>query len=345
MQTFKSLNDFPILLAPMVGLTHAALRKSLDQYYPRTSQVLTPTEMLNSRRIPGQELGQTPQTVLNENERNLHPQILGNDEKHIAPTIHKLHEWGAKAIDINMGCPVNKALKHNYGVALMGDMKYAGEVVNIAKRNSPIPISVKLRAGTQDDRDYLLNFCENLIENGADWLCLHPRLAHEKRKGTADWSQIALLKDRLDVPIIGNGDIQCYEDITEMLSSTNCDAVMIGRALTCKPWLITEYAHKNGYDLTQEQLQLIPRNEYEEYQIYCNFLMDFISNCFDLFIEKEALKRIRFFVRVNHVWLNFGHSFVKGVHKLNDRSELIDFVQMKKENQSIKIGKRTTLRY
>ena len=345
METFSNLNNFPILLAPMVGLTHAALRKTIDKFYPHDAQILTPTEMLNSRRIPGQSLGETPQTVLNEHERNLHPQILGNDEKYITATVKKLFDWGAKAIDINMGCPVKKALKHNYGVALMGDIDYAGEVVKMTTKDSPIPVSVKLRAGTQDDQNYLLEFCDQLIKSGASWLCLHPRLAHEKRKGSADWSQIALLKEHSSVPIIGNGDIQCYEDIENMLAQTQCDAVMIGRALTCKPWLITQYAYQNGYKLTQEQLNLIPNGEYEEFMIYCDYLIDFIKNCFLLFSHEDALKRIRFFVRVNHVWINFGHSFVKGVHKLNQEDELINFVQQKKENRSLKINKRTNLRY
>lgn len=345
MYSFTQLNDFPILLAPMVGLSHAALRKTLDKYYPLDSKVLTPTEMLNSRRIPGQVLGQTPQTVLNDFERSLQPQILGNEEKYIRMSVQKLHQWGAKAIDINMGCPVAKALKHNYGVALMGDINYASEVVKFAVKDSPIPVSVKLRAGTQNDEDYLLKFCDALINSGASWLCLHPRLAADKRKGQADWSQIKKLKDTFQVPIIGNGDIQCYQDIIDMKSETNCDAVMIGRALTAKPWLITKYAYENGFPLTPDQYKLIPQNPQDEFHIYCDYLIDFIKNCFLLFEANDALKRIRFFVRVGHVWLNFGHSFVKAVHKYSSEQEMIDFILTKRENTSITLSKRTSLRY
>ncbi len=345
MATFQSLNQFPLNLAPMVGLSHVALRKSLDNYYPKSLSVIMPTEMLNSRRLPGQELGETAQTKTFDEERNLQPQILGNEEKFIAKSIEKLCDWGASAIDINMGCPVKKALKHNYGVSLMGDIKYAGEIVRITKKHSPIPVSVKLRAGEQKDPKYLLEFCETLVENGVDWLTLHPRLASQKRKGNADWNQIKFLTENLKVPIIGNGDIQTTEDIKNMFSQTNCHGVMIGRALTCKPWIITEYAHSNGIKLTKEQVDLIPKNKEEEFSKYCDFLISFIRNCFEYFTEQDALKRIRFFIRVSHVWINFGHSLVKTLHKANTQDEMISDILRIQLNDSMRISERTELRY
>ncbi len=345
MNNYQQLNDFPINLAPMVGLSHVALRKSLDKYFPKSANILMPTEMLNSRRLPGQVLGETPQTMKFHKERNLHPQILGNDEKFIKKSVEKLVDWGASAIDINMGCPVKKALKHNYGVALMGDINYAAHVVKVTKQSSPIPVSVKLRAGEENDPQKLLEFCEALCDAGADWLTLHPRLASEKRKGQADWSQIKYLKDQLGVPIIGNGDIQTLDDIVGMLEQTHCDAVMIGRALTCKPWIITQYAHRMNYELEQEQIDLIPKSPEEEFSRYCDFLIDFVNNCFLFFEPHEAMKRIRFFIRVGHVWINFGHSLVKLVHKQDKQQEIINELRRLKSNSSFRISYKTELRY
>lgn len=339
----NEISNFNLTLAPMVGLSHVAMRKSLRNFIPEEVRPIWPTEMLNSRKLPYQPVGHTPETIREENEI-LCPQILGNTEKYIARSIQRLESWGAKAIDINMGCPVKKALRHNYGVSLMGDIDYAKEVVSMAVRNSNIPVSVKLRAGHQKDNIFLLKFCEELIKAGASWLCLHPRLASEKRKGKADWSQIKLLKDEFDVPIIGNGDIQTVEDIRNMISQTGCDQVMIGRALTAKPWLLTKWAKEQGFDTTNFD-HLIPEDGYEEAKVYGIYLNDFFNNCFEFFDEKNALKRIKFFTKVSTPWLNFGHSLSKGLFKLKEQKEISDFTQSFFENDSLKMSTRTELRY
>src|SRR5437868_12291275 len=106
--------------------------------------------MLNSHRLPNEDFKTTPETLRAAHETELVPQILGNEEGPIGDSVKKLiHEWGAEGIDINMGCPVQKALKHNYGVALMGDPDYAARIVEMTVRNSTVPVSVKLRAAPQ----------------------------------------------------------------------------------------------------------------------------------------------------------------------------------------------------
>ncbi|EQC51110.1 tRNA-dihydrouridine synthase [Bacteriovorax sp. DB6_IX] len=342
---FRELLNYPIVLAPMVGLTHVAMRKSLAKYLPQEARVIWPTEMLNSRRLPDQELGETPETLKWDGDEGLCPQILGNDEGYIRDSIAKLTQWDAKAVDINMGCPVRKALRHNYGVSLMGDINYASEVVSMAKRHSTIPISVKIRAGHQKDLDYLLNFTHALIHSGASWLCLHPRLASEKRKGTADWSQIKLLKDNLSVPIIGNGDIQEEDDIKRMLEQTTCDAVMIGRALCAKPWLLSSLAKEMNMSLSPECEELIPKNPRERASAYGEYLKDFVDNCFEFFDQKNALKRIRFFVKVGSPWLNFGHRLHTSIQRLESQQEIQNFLQEFFKNTSLIQSSRTQLRY
>jgi tRNA-dihydrouridine synthase B len=337
---FEELTDIPALLAPMVGLSHVAFRKTLSEYISPETNALWATEMLNSRRLPNQRVGETNETLSYENEHNLYPQVLGNDDDYIRQSISILENWGARAIDINMGCPVRKALQHNYGVSLMGDIDYAARIVKVASQSATVPVSVKLRAGHQKDEKYLLNFCQALIDNGASWLTLHPRLASEQRKGKADWSQIKLLKENFEVPIIGNGDIQCLEDIEKMLEETNCDAVMIGRALTAKPWLLSYVS--NQFCHTKFP---IPSDKHDEAKAYGKFLIRFIENCFEFYSEKDALKRIRFMVSVGHVWLNFGHSLLKIVHKKSSYNELVDTISKYFENDSLRICDRTNLRY
>lgn len=178
--------NFPLCLAPMVGLSHVALRLVVRDYFPADAFTIWPTEMLNSWKIPREDLAKTPEAMRSDREVGLVPQILGNEELFIAQSVKKLVEWGAEGIDINMGCPVQKALRHNYGVALMGDPDYAAEVVRMTVRNSQVPVSVKLRAGKQGDFEFLSRFVGGLEKAGASWISLHPRSAEQKRQDKAD---------------------------------------------------------------------------------------------------------------------------------------------------------------
>src|SRR6476619_32342 len=106
MRNVTDLN-FPLCLAPMVGLSHIALRRTIQEYMPHKEETHWPTEMLNSRRVPGENLKTTPETLRADDESNLVPQILGNEEKPIQESVLRLsNEWGASGIDINMGCTV-----------------------------------------------------------------------------------------------------------------------------------------------------------------------------------------------------------------------------------------------
>lgn len=318
MRNVTDLN-FPLCLAPMVGLTHVALRRLIQDYLPQNATTHWPTEMLNSRRVPGENLKTTPETLRREAENNLVPQILGNEEKPIRESVTRLvNEWGATGIDINMGCPVQKALKHNYGVSLMGDMKYAAQVVEITKKNSSVPVSVKLRAvGSTQSVPELITFVQNLIESGADWITLHPRTAEQRRRGQADWSQITELKKNVKVPIIGNGDIQTVDDVIEMLNQTKADKVMAGRALAARPWMLWQLGEKLGFESPVGlEGRKAPSTAEEEGLEYGRSLLRLIDYCEEHFMseagasESLTLRKVQFYIRTTHVWLEFGHALM-----------------------------------
>lgn len=326
--------SFPLCLAPMVGLSHVVLRKIVYDYLPQDQETIWPTEMLNSRRVPQEKLGFTAETLLHEGERNLVPQILGNDKEMIQLTIRKMiNEWGEtdaiSGIDINMGCPVQKALRHNYGVALMGDLNYAAQVVEFAATASNKPVSVKLRAvGSDKSIPELIHFVKTLRDAGAQWITLHPRTAEQKRRGQADWSQITELKKALDIPIIGNGDIQTVDDVFSMLETTNCDMVMSGRGLAARPWMMWQVAYRKG--LTAE---VPPMTEYEEGAEYGKMLLKFIHLSRYYFCEKlghkqdYAFRKIQFFVRTTHVWLEWGHPLTSEINRSQSFEEMIERVE------------------
>jgi tRNA-dihydrouridine synthase len=299
--------NFPVCLAPMVGLTHVALRSMVRRYLPEGAKTPWPTEMLSSWRLPKEELGSTAETLRSDDESPLVPQILGNEEKPIAESVRRLIDWGSSGIDINMGCPVNKALKHNYGVALMGDARYAAEVVAMTVSNSSVPVSVKLRAGLQNDMEYLLKFVRGLEEAGAAWITLHPRVGHMKRRGAADWNQIKLVRDSLNIAVIGNGDVQCAEDVFAMFEQSGCDAVMVGRALAARPWLLWQIGEQLGFPPPPGFSGSAPATPEEEGAEFGRAAIHFLEELEKHFPFESGFTRFRFYLRMTSGWLEFGH--------------------------------------
>lgn len=351
MRNLNELN-FPLCLAPMVGLTHVALRRLIADYLPKNATTHWPTEMLNSRRVPSENLSTTPETLRRPEEKFLVPQILGNEEIPIEKSVLRLvNEWGASGIDINMGCPVQKALKHNYGVSLMGDVDYAARVVEITKKHSTVPVSVKLRAvGSEKTVPELIRFVQKLADAGADWITLHPRTAEQKRKGVADWSQISELKKNVSIPVIGNGDIQTYKDVIQMLGETGANKAMAGRALAARPWMMWQLGEQLNFEAPIGfENRRAPQTPEEEGAEFGRCLLKFIDYCEESFMldagvsESLTMRKIQFYIRTTHVWLEFGHALMAKASRCSTisqiRAAILEFFE-----QEQRMNLRTELR-
>ncbi len=304
-----------VLFAPMVGLSHAAVRASLGSFLPPGRRTLWPSEMLNSRRVPAQKENQNPELCFKDIGLGIGPQLLGNEEGPIRESIQHLESFGCIAIDINMGCPVSKALKHNYGVALMGDPQYAQQVTRYAVQSAKVPVSVKLRAGFDKDQENLLPFIEGVFNAGASWVTLHPRTAEQKRRGNANWNLILKAVDQIKRPIIGNGDVQCLEDIERMLNETRCSRVMIGRALLMKPWLLNYDGLGSQEPPPEDQSAIVHRH-----------LIQIIQNCFAWYETAAAFRKLKFFIVYAKPWIEFGEVLHGEFQRSQSQDEMIDRV-------------------
>lgn len=316
-QGFPSQVNFPLTMAPMVGLSHCAFRQLVREYLPENATALWPSEMLNSRRIPDEKLEKIPEAICYGDETFWMPQILANEEDKIKRSLPKLYEHGAQGIDINMGCPVQKALKHNYGVSLMGDADYAARVVEMTVKYAQGPVSVKLRAVESEKRQSWLEFVGKLEGAGANWLTLHPRTAAQKRKGSADWTQIQSLSKAVQIPVVGNGDIQLVEDVLEMLEVGQCDMAMAGRVLTARPWLFWQLGAKLGWEDPAGRSGKPPQTPEEEGQEYGQSLLRLLELMEEKFSEPLAIRKFQFHVKTGAVWLPFGHSLYSEMTKAN----------------------------
>lgn len=303
--------SFPILVAPMVGISHVAFRELVRSYLPEGISPLLFTEMLSSRRLPSERLEVAESLFVATGETHFVPQILGNEEEFIAPSIRKLLPLSPWGFDINMGCPKSHALQHNWGVRLLGDRDYASEVVRITKRHSPKPVSVKLRAGIDAvvDKDYLFRFTEALEIAGADWLTVHCRTKAQGHRGFADWELVSEIAGRRTIPVVLNGDIQTSDDILSLLEKKSIAGVMVARAATARPWILWQVAYRLDNSLPKPPST--PEEEGAEYFRACFRLSNLIEKYFGE--TKQALKRLEFYVALGSRWLPFGHELWRRV--------------------------------
>jgi tRNA-dihydrouridine synthase B len=311
--------DFPIIFAPMAGLSHVALRQVIRSYLPQGVSPLLFTEMLSTRLLPREDVGKTPQTRVAPGEDDLIPQLLGNDEELIGRSLEKLEGIQPAGIDINMGCPVSRVLRHNWGVALMGDIRYAEQVVRQTRRLTGRPLSVKVRTGLSDDPGYLVDFARMLEQAGADWITLHPRIQANHRRGKANWEYIARVRDAVRIPVVGNGDVQEAQDVLKMRAETACDGVMVARASTARPWIFWQVGETLGLPPPAgRESDLAPRTPEEEGREYRRALLRFCDELETRFLWEEQLPRLRLFVAWSHKWLFFGHYLSTQVNRCRD---------------------------
>jgi tRNA-dihydrouridine synthase B len=334
--------SFPFLVAPMVGISHVAFRELVRSYLPQGVEPLLFTEMLSSRRLPSERLDNAESLYIATGETRFIPQLLGNEEQFIAPSIRKLMPLSPWGFDINMGCPKSHALQHNWGVRLLGDKNYAGEVVRMTKRHSPVPVSVKLRAGLDDtiDMDYLYRFTETLEEAGADWLTIHCRTKSQGHRGVADWGVVGKIAARRSIPVVLNGDIQTAEDACQAFTENGVSGVMVARAATARPWILWQIAHRLRFGDLASVPPITPEEEGAEYFRACFKFSHLLEKYFGE--TKPALKRMEFFVALGSRWLPFGHELwrlVKRSQSLAEaRSVVSDYGEKYPQRMSLRVN-------
>ena len=323
--------DFPFMIAPMVGLSHVAFRELVRSYTPVGINALRFTEMLSTRRLPSEKLDSSRELRVAEGERFFVPQLLGNEEKFIAPSVKKLMALEPWGFDINMGCPQSHILRHNWGVRLMGDSAYAADVVRMVKAHTDRPVSVKLRGGADEDvnLDYLLRFTETLENAGVDWLTIHPRPRAAKHEGAANWQAVAAVARERNIPVVVNGDIQTANDAIAVVQELGCDGAMIARAATARPWVLWQIAEKLGIDAkppgregrAPSTLEEESREYFRGFLTYINLLKFYFGD------DEYSLQKARFFAATGSKWFLFGHSFWRISMKSKSLGEMTERVE------------------
>ncbi len=217
-------------LAPMDGITDMAYRRIVRSLNP---DVILYSEFTSIDGIKHSDMVRSRLDFKNE-ELPYIIQLFGNKPDLFAKTVEQFQDSGITGIDINMGCPSKNIVRSNSGGSLMKDQDLSCRIVEACCKSTKIPVSVKTRLGWSDD-SRLIEFIKALVDAGAQMISIHGRTYQQKYKGQADWEPIYKLKDMLDIPVIGNGDLKGLNHALEMIG--NLDGFMIGRASIGNPWI------------------------------------------------------------------------------------------------------------
>jgi tRNA-dihydrouridine synthase B len=225
-----------LVLAPMAGVSVQAFRRQGRRY----GASLVCSEMVSVAGIQHRNERTLGYLRVAADEHPLAIQIFGSDPGAMAEAARKVEAAGADVVDMNFGCPVRKVTKTGAGASLLDDADRACRLVDAVAAATSLPISVKMRRGTEDGSRRCLEVGPRLVEAGASSLTLHPRSAKQMYTGSADHSLTAELVSLVDVPVIASGDITSRAKAQAVLGTTGAAAVMVGRAAQGNPWVLRE---------------------------------------------------------------------------------------------------------
>jgi tRNA-dihydrouridine synthase B len=227
-----------LVLAPMAGVSVQAFRRQGRRY----GAGLVCSEMVSCAGLSHGNERTLGYLRIGSDEQPLAVQIFGSEPAVMAEAARMVEDAGADLVDINFGCPVRKVTKTGAGATLLEDPDRACRIVESVAEAIDVPVSVKMRRGLENGSRAALHVGPKLVEAGAASLTLHPRSARQMYTGTADHELTAELVDLVDVPVIASGDVDSRARAREILETTRCAAVMVGRAAQGNPWALGEIA-------------------------------------------------------------------------------------------------------
>ena len=232
-----------IILAPMAGVGDEVFRELCREQGAQ----LTYTEMVSAKALSYANQKTANLLTLSDLEDKVSVQLFGHEPSTMAEQAAWVEDsLGERlfAIDINMGCPARKIAGKGDGSALMRDPDLASSIVKALYKTVSCPVTVKFRRGYELDNETALDFGKRMEDSGASVVAIHGRYAQQFYRGKADWNIIKTLKEKLSIPVIGNGDVVDGESALAMLEFTNCDAIMVGRGAQGNPWVFKDIASR-----------------------------------------------------------------------------------------------------
>lgn len=255
-----------LILAPMAGITDLSFRRIAKSF----DVDLVTSEMVSSEGLVRNRASTKMLLQSHVEEKPLAIQLFGSDPKVVAEAARIVADEGADIIDLNMGCPVPKVVRQGAGAALLRNPETVAMLVDAVRQAVSIPVTVKTRSGWSQSKINVSEVARVAEDAGADAITIHPRTAKQGFSGSADWPLIARVKQAVNIPVIGNGDVTRPEDVGKMRKLTQCDGVMIGRGAMGNPWIFEQARQLTKgqplYGPTQQERLDVVRRHLELYE-------------------------------------------------------------------------------
>ena len=243
--TFKLANktlSSPVLLAPMAGITDRPFRDLVTNF----GAGMVVSEMVASQEMVQSKPGVRERAELSADIENTAVQLAGRETYWMAEAARQVAGFGAKVIDINMGCPAKKVTIGESGSALMKTPDHALRLIEAVVEAVDVPVTLKTRLGWDSSSLNAAHIAKRAQDAGVAMITIHGRTRCQFYKGTADWTAIRDVVNAVDVPVVANGDIVDFGSARTALAKSGADGVMIGRGAQGRPWVLAEVTHALG---------------------------------------------------------------------------------------------------
>ncbi len=277
LKNLKLKND--LFLAPLAGVTDAPFRMLCK----KQGAALTFTEMISANALSRKNNSTIKLAQTLEDENPIAIQLFGQNpdifEKSLKllPDLEKKNKTLFDIVDINFGCPSKNIISQGSGSALLARPNKVAEIVKVVRANTDKIVSCKIRTGLDNNNMNAVEIAKICQESGADFLTVHGRTQKQAYTGKANWDEIRKVKNALDIPVCGNGDVKSYSDYVSLKEKTKADFVMIGRASFGNPFIFKEINSKGKFKHTiQDKLDA---------------LSEYIDNATKIGIDYAIIKR------------------------------------------------------
>lgn len=231
----RKLDGFAAL-APMAGVADRTFRELCRRW----GAAYTVSELVSAKAVTLGDRKSQEYLVVTDGERPVGTQLFGSDPETMAAAAVKAASFGPDFIDINMGCPAPKVAASGGGALLMQDPVKAAAIVKAVAEAVDLPVTVKMRSGWDADSVNAVELAKRCEDAGAAAVTVHARTRMQMYAPSADWTILTKVKQAVDIPVIGNGDVTDAKTAARMYEETGCDFVMVGRAAMGAPWLFSQ---------------------------------------------------------------------------------------------------------
>lgn len=289
-----------IFLAPMSGVCNIAYRIQAMRY----NCGLVYSEFVNATALARENEVSIQKIQTAQEERPVAIQLFGTDIPHIQHAVKLLQEK-ADIIDFNFGCPSHKVTNCGAGAAMLNQPEKVEAIINAMVNVSEKPITAKVRIGMNEKQITIKQIAQAVENGGGAAIAIHPRTLEQGYSGQANWKHIREVKEHVNIPVIGNGDVTTPEKAKLMFEETNCDAIMLGRAACGNPFIFKQITHylqtgellpqKDKFELFIEYLDIwkqFPQLEFSNLKVQANYFTKGIIGGSDIRTQLATVKNI-----------------------------------------------------